>query len=142
ATPNIAELARAVADAGADGLSLVNTLRGLALDPKTHRPRLVLGPGGASGPPLRPIALACVHACAEAVELPIVGIGGVTSGRDVLDFVAVGASAVALGTVLFADPFAPARIRGELEREARSHGNASAAEIGRDVPGSTFASRA
>lgn len=142
ATPDIAELARAVADAGADGLSLVNTLRGLALDPKTLRPRLALGPGGASGPALRPIALACVHACANAVELPIVGIGGITSGRDVLDFVAVGASAVALGTVLFTDPFSPDRIRDELEQEARLRGYGSAVEIGRLAPGSAFAPRA
>jgi len=141
ATHDIAELARAVADAGADGLSLVNTLRGFALDPETLRPRLALGSGGASGPALRPIALACVYACANAVELPIVGIGGVMSGRDVLDFIAVGASAVALGTVLFADPFAPARIRDELEREVGFRGYGSATEIGRLAPGSAFASR-
>lgn len=140
-TPDIAELARAVAQAGADGLSLVNTLRGLALDPGTLRPRLALGSGGASGPALRPIALACVHACAKAVELPIVGIGGVMSGRDVLDFVAVGASAVALGTVLFADPFSPARIRDELEREAGPGGYGSAVEIGRLAHGSAFSTR-
>jgi len=142
ATSDIAELARAVADAGADGLSLVNTLRGLALDPGTLRPRLALGPGGASGPALRPIALACVYACANAVELPIVGIGGVMSGRDALDFIAVGASAVGLGTVLFADPFSPARIRDELERETRSHGYGSAVEIGRLAHGSAFSARA
>ncbi len=127
ATPDIAELARAVADAGANGLSLVNTLRGLALDPRTLLPRLALGPGGASGPALRPIALACVYACANAVELPIVGIGGVMSGRDARDFIAVGASAVALGTVLFADPFAPVRIRDELEQEPHLRGHESAA---------------
>ena len=129
ATWDIAETARAVADAGADGLSLVNTLRGLELDAKTLRPKLALGPGGYSGPVLRPIALACVHACANAVDLPIVGIGGVSSGKDALDLVAVGASAVALGTVLFSDPAAAWRVRQELEVEARSHGYASAAEI-------------
>ena len=118
ATPDIAEAARAVADAGADGLSLVNTIRGLALDPTTLRPRLALGPGGYSGPALRPIALACVHACAGAVELPIVGMGGIASGRDALDFVAAGASAVALGTALFSDPGAPARVRAELNAES------------------------
>jgi len=139
ATPDIAEVARAVADAGADGLSLVNTIRGLALDPGSLRPRLALGPGGASGPALRPIALACVYACANAVELPIVGLGGVMSGRDVIDFVAVGASAVALGTVLFADPFSPSRIRAELEREARVRGYGSAEEIGRLAHGSASA---
>ena len=108
---DIAESARAVVAAGADGLSLVNTIRGLALDPVTLRPRLARGAGGYSGPGLRPIALACVHACAAAVDVPIVGMGGVFSGRDALELAAVGASAVALGTVLFADPLAPVRIR-------------------------------
>jgi dihydroorotate dehydrogenase (NAD+) catalytic subunit len=111
---DVADSARAVAAAGADGLSLVNTIRGLALDPRTRRPKLALGPGGYSGPALRPIALACVLACAEAVDLPIVGMGGIETGRDVEDFVAAGARAVALGTVLFSDPWAPERIRSEL----------------------------
>jgi len=114
AISDIAESARSVAAAGADGLSLVNTIRGLAVDARSLRPVLALGAGGYSGPALRPIALACVHACADAVELPIVAMGGVCSGRDALELVAVGASAVALGTILFSDPFAPARIRDEL----------------------------
>jgi dihydroorotate dehydrogenase (NAD+) catalytic subunit len=114
ATWDIAESARAVAAAGADGLSLVNTIRGLALDSRTARPKLALGPGGYSGPALRPIALACVYACAEAIDLPVVGMGGIGTGRDVEDFVAAGAHAVALGTVLFSDPWAPDRIRSEL----------------------------
>jgi dihydroorotate dehydrogenase (NAD+) catalytic subunit len=120
ATWDVAESARAVADAGADGLSLVNTIRGLALDPSTRRPTLARGPGGYSGPALRPIALACVYACAEAVDLPIVGMGGIASGRDVADFVAAGASAVALGTILFSDPRAPARVRSELAETVSS----------------------
>ncbi|HWQ23775.1 MAG TPA: dihydroorotate dehydrogenase [Gaiellaceae bacterium] len=114
ATGDVAEAARAVAAAGADGLSLVNTIRGAALDPETLRPRLALGVGGYSGPALRPVALACVLACARAVDLPIVAMGGITSGQDALEAVSAGASAVALGTVLFADPFAPARVRSEL----------------------------
>jgi len=122
ATWDITEGARAVQAAGADGLSLVNTIRGLALDPATLRPRLARGAGGYSGPALRPIALACVYACARAVDLPIVGMGGVAAGGDALDLVAVGATAVALGTVLFADPGAPARIRVELEAEAAARG--------------------
>ena len=117
ATWDIAESARAVAHAGADGLSLINTIRGLAIDAATRRPTLALGAGGYSGPVLKPIALACVHACAEAVDLPIVGMGGVFSGPDAADLVSAGASAVALGTVLFVDPWAPARIRSELDRE-------------------------
>ena len=120
ATWDIAENARAVAAAGADGLSLVNTIRGLALDPATLRPRLARGAGGYSGPALKPIALACVHACAQAVDLPRVGMGGVATGGDALELGAAGAGAVALGTILFSDPGAPARIRGELAAEAEA----------------------
>jgi dihydroorotate dehydrogenase (NAD+) catalytic subunit len=132
ATPDVAENARAVADAGADGLSLVNTIRGLALDGRTLEPRLSLGAGGLSGPALFPIALHCVHACSSAVDLPIVGMGGVTSGADVLALVAAGASAVALGTVLFSDPLAALRVRAEVaaELDARGHPEADDARIG------------
>ena len=114
---DIAEVARALESAGADGLSLVNTMRGLALDERTLRPVLGTATGGYSGPALKPIALAAVLACRRASDLPIVGMGGVTTGRDALELVAAGASAVALGTVLFADPDAPARIRTELAAE-------------------------
>jgi dihydroorotate dehydrogenase (NAD+) catalytic subunit len=124
ATWDIAESARAVVAAGADGLSLVNTIRGMALDPATLRPKLGRGTGGYSGPALRPIALACVAACAGAVEVPIVGMGGVSSGLDALELVAAGASVVALGTILFADPAAPIRIRDELRAEATARGYA------------------
>lgn len=119
---DVAESARAVEHAGGDGLSLVNTIRGLALDPVTLRPSLARAVGGYSGAALKPIALACVYACAEAVDLPIVGMGGVRTGLDALELVAVGASAVAVGTVLFSDPGAPARIRDELAAEARARG--------------------
>jgi len=122
ATWDIAEGARAVAAAGADGLSLVNTSRGLALDAATMRPVLARSVGGYSGPALKPVALACVHACAQAVDLPIVGMGGVASGLDAVELVAVGASAVALGTILFADPDAPRRIRVEAEAEVAARG--------------------
>jgi dihydroorotate dehydrogenase (NAD+) catalytic subunit len=117
AVPDIGELARAVAAAGADGLSLVNTIRGLALDERTLAPKLGRALGGLSGPSLKPIALAAVYACSRAVDLPVVGMGGVGSGRDALEFLAAGASAVALGTVLFADPEAPGRVRAELAAE-------------------------
>ncbi len=122
ASSNIAEAARAVVAAGADGLTLVNTIRGLALDPRTFSPTLARAVGGYSGPALKPIALACVFACAQAVDVPIVGLGGVRSGLDALELVAAGASVVALGTVLFADPAAPTRIRAELETEAGRRG--------------------
>jgi dihydroorotate dehydrogenase (NAD+) catalytic subunit len=126
-TWDVAEQARAVAAAGADGLSLVNTLRGLALDERTLRPRLATGTGGYSGPALKPVALAAVYACSRAVDLPIVGMGGVRSGLDALELIAAGASVVALGTILFADPDAPARIRSELADELVARGLRDAA---------------
>lgn len=114
AHPDITAVALAVAGAGADGLSLINTLRGLALDPRTYQPVLGRVTGGLSGPSLKPVALAAVHACYAATTLPIVGMGGIESGADVVEFVACGAKDVALGTVLFSDPDACARIRDEL----------------------------
>lgn len=122
AVPDLVAVARAAADAGADGLSLVNTIRGAALDERTFRPVLSTVTGGLSGPALKPVALAAVLACAAAIELPIVGMGGVASGRDALELIAAGASAVALGTVLFSDPDAPSRIRAELATEAAALG--------------------
>ncbi len=118
---DISEVARAVEAAGADGLSLVNTIRGLALDERL-RPRLERSVGGYSGPALKPIALAAVYACRRVTELPIVGMGGVRNGRDALELVACGATHIALGTVLFADPDAPARIRRELENAREQAG--------------------
>jgi dihydroorotate dehydrogenase (NAD+) catalytic subunit len=118
----ISDVARAVEAAGADGLSLVNTLRGLALDGRTLRPQLARATGGYSGPALKPVALAAVYACRRATSLPIVGMGGVWGGRDALELIAAGATAVALGTVLFADPQAPTRIRRELLEEAEAAG--------------------
>ena len=129
AVPDVTEVARAAQDAGADGLSLINTLRGLAVGERTLRP--ILGPvtGGLSGPALKPIALAAVYACHRAVGLPIVGMGGVRTARDVLDFVAVGARHVALGTTLFADPDAPTRVRAEIGAELSARGYADLDEV-------------
>ena len=125
AHPDVAEVARAVAAAGADGLSLINTLRAVALD-KQLRPALARGSGGLSGPALKPVALHAVSVCHEATGLPIVGMGGIESGRDALEFAACGATDVALGTVLFADPGAPTRVRAELP--------AASAEAGVAIP--------
>jgi dihydroorotate dehydrogenase (NAD+) catalytic subunit len=123
---DVSELALAAESAGADGLSLVNTMRGLALDPRTLVPALATASGGYSGPALKPIALAAVHRCYRATGLPIVGMGGIATGRDALEFLAAGARAVALGTVLFADPEAPSRVRAELAAELAVHGLARA----------------
>ena len=122
ASGDVAAVAQAAAAAGADGLSLVNTIRGLALDATTLEPTLSTATGGLSGPALRPIALAAVFTCFRATGLPIVGMGGVETGRHALELIAAGATSVALGTVLFADPEAPARIRSELEAEALAVG--------------------
>jgi len=117
AVADVAAVALAVQSAGADGLSLINTVRGMALDERTLKPVLARGSGGLSGPALKPIALHAIHACYRATGSPIVGMGGVWSGRDVVELVAAGASHVALGTVLFADPDAPTRVRAELVEE-------------------------
>lgn len=122
AVPDIGAAAVAAARAGADGLSLVNTIRGLALDPVSLQPVLARETGGLSGPALRPVALAAVFAAHRATGLPIVGMGGVETGRHALDLIAAGASACALGTVLFADPEAPERVRQELAEEASARG--------------------
>ena len=126
---DVGEVARAVEAAGADGLSLVNTIRGLALDERTLAPRLGRGVGGYSGPALKPIALAAVFACRRATALPIVGMGGVRNGLDALELVACGANAVALGTVLFTEPDAPARIRAELAEAVAARGFASLDDV-------------
>jgi dihydroorotate dehydrogenase (NAD+) catalytic subunit len=122
AVPDVAATATAAAEAGADGLSLVNTIRGLALDERTLAPTLATATGGYSGPALRPVALAAVFTAYRATGLPIVGMGGVETGRHAFELIAVGASACALGTVLFVDPRAPGRVRTELAAESRSHG--------------------
>jgi dihydroorotate dehydrogenase (NAD+) catalytic subunit len=130
AHPEVAEVARAVAAAAADGLSLINTLRGTALD-KQLKPVLARGSGGLSGPALKPVALYAVTVCHEATGLPIVGMGGIETGRDALEFAACGARDVALGTVLFADPGAPARLRAELATACADAGVASPDDAGR-----------
>jgi dihydroorotate dehydrogenase (NAD+) catalytic subunit len=122
AVPDVGEVAKAAQASGADGLSLVNTIRGLKLDERTLRPALGPGHGGLSGPALKPIALAAVATCYRATGLPIVGMGGIRTGLDALEFVAAGARHVAVGTTLFADPDAPARIRIELHAAARERG--------------------
>ena len=125
---DMGETVRAIEAAGADGLSMVNTLRGTALDARL-RPILSRGTGGYSGPALRPVALAAVIAARRATQLPIVGMGGVETGRHALELIACGATHVALGTVLFADPDAPTRVRNELSEELESLGSNSTDDL-------------
>ena len=107
-TPNVtsvASFARAAAEAGADAVSLVNTFLAMAIDVETRRPRLSNVMGGLSGPAIRPIAVRMVYECRQAVDIPIIGIGGIASIQDALEFVIAGASAVQVGTANFVDPF-------------------------------------
>jgi dihydroorotate dehydrogenase (NAD+) catalytic subunit len=116
-TPNAAEpaaVAAAAQEAGADAVSLVNTLKGMALHPETGEPWLGGRTGGVSGPAVRAIALEQVAAVASRVEIPVIGMGGISTGRHAVDFIAAGASAVAVGTESFRDPAAGARIAAEL----------------------------
>ncbi|MEU5881745.1 dihydroorotate dehydrogenase [Spirillospora sp. NPDC047279] len=113
---DIVTIALACADAGADGLTLINTIEGMAVDPQTLRPSLTGVSGGLSGPAIRPVALRCVYQVHAALPTtPIIGVGGVATGLDALEFVLAGASAVAVGTTLFHDPSAAQRITRELD---------------------------
>jgi dihydroorotate dehydrogenase (NAD+) catalytic subunit len=117
-TPNTADpaaVALAAESGGADAVSLINTLRATALDPTTGRPSLGAGSGGLSGPAVRPIALDQVRRVAAEVSVPVVGMGGIESGADALEFLALGATAVAVGTANFRDPGAAERVRAELD---------------------------
>jgi dihydroorotate dehydrogenase (NAD+) catalytic subunit len=119
-TPNVAEIgpvARAAQDGGADALSLINTLRATAADPSSGEPWLGAGSGGLSGPAVRPVALALTAATAAATDLPLVGMGGIQDGRHALDFIAQGASCVAVGTESFREPMAALRVREQLADE-------------------------
>jgi dihydroorotate dehydrogenase (NAD+) catalytic subunit len=116
-TPNAADpaaVARAAQDAGADAVSLINTLKGMALDPRTSLPWLGGTTGGVSGPAVRAIALQQVHSVASAVEIPVIGMGGIASARHAADFLAAGAACVAVGTESFRDPAAGRRIGAAL----------------------------
>jgi dihydroorotate dehydrogenase (NAD+) catalytic subunit len=115
-TTDVCAVARAAEEAGASALSLINTLRGMALDPFSGQPWLGGSTGGVSGPAVRAVALAQVHAVAQAVEIPIVGMGGVQRGRDALDLIRAGAALVAVGTESFRDPAAALGIAAELDQ--------------------------
>ena len=119
---DITEIARAVADAGADALSLINTLRGMRIDLNTRRPILKMNTGGLSGPAVLPVAVRMVWEVACAVDLPILGMGGVAKGEDAAQLMLAGASAVAVGTACFADPYAPIKVRDGLSAIASAQG--------------------
>lgn len=118
-TPNvtdITEIARAAEAAGADAISLINTLLGMAVDAQSRRPKLARVVGGLSGPAVKPIALRMVWQCFNAVDIPILGMGGIVTGEDAIEFILCGATAVAVGTANFMDPSATIRVIDGIER--------------------------
>ena len=137
-SPNVADvrpIARAIADAGADALTASNTLSGIAVAPSRKKPLLGNIYGGLSGPAIKPVALRIVYEVSQIVDIPVVAIGGITELADVLDFLAVGAVAVQVGTAIFADPTLPVRLVDELAAECRSRGLSSHSDmIGTALP--------
>ena len=119
---DITEIARAVEDAGADAVSLINTLRGMRIDIATRRPILKMNTGGLSGPAVLPVAVRMVWEVAGAVNIPILGMGGVAKGEDAAQLMLAGACAVAVGTACFADPYAPLKVRDGLAKIAGEQG--------------------
>jgi dihydroorotate dehydrogenase (NAD+) catalytic subunit len=137
-SPNVADvrpIARAIADAGADALTAINTLSGIAVAPSRMKPLLGNIYGGLSGPAIKPVALRIVYEVSQIVDIPVVAIGGITELADVLDFLAVGAVAVQVGTAIFADPTLPVRLVDELAADCRSRGLSSYSDmIGTALP--------
>lgn len=126
---DVTEIARAVEGAGADALSLINTLRGMRIDVNTRRPILKMNTGGLSGPAVLPIAVRMVWEVANAVKVPILGMGGISTGADAAQMLLAGATAVAVGAATFADPMAPVRILRELEEICDRQGVSSVSEL-------------
>jgi dihydroorotate dehydrogenase (NAD+) catalytic subunit len=132
-SPNVTdleEIAGAALDAGAEALTVINTVMGMAIDPATRRPVLGNGGGGLSGPAIRPVAVRAVYELRQAFgSAPIVGVGGVAAGEHAAELLVAGADAVQVGTATFADPRAPARVLQELERWCRRHGVAAVRDL-------------
>lgn len=126
---SISEIAKAVESAGADSLSLINTITAMAIDVKTRKPRIANGVGGLSGPAIRPIAVRMVAEVYRAVKIPLVGIGGITSLQDVLEFLIAGASAVQIGTGTFMEPGVCGRLIEELENYVKAEGLENISEL-------------
>ena len=118
---SIPQMARAAADAGADAISLVNTFVGMAIDVETRRPRIANLVGGLSGPAIKPIALRMVYEASHAVDVPVIGIGGISTAEDVIEFILAGAAAVQVGTASFWDPCATEKIVDAVENWCLEH---------------------
>ena len=126
---DIAAIARACEAGGADGITLINTLLGMVIDPRTGRPIVSTKMSGFSGPAIKPVALRMVYQAAAAVNIPIIGVGGISTADDVLEFMSAGASAVQVGAQNLVDPFACPRIINELPRKLDEYGIGSLQEI-------------
>ncbi|MGM9840644.1 MAG: dihydroorotate dehydrogenase [Candidatus Limisoma sp.] len=126
---NIADIALAVEQEGADCVSLVNTFLGMSIDVESRRPHLSTTTGGLSGPCIRPIAVRMVYQVANAVKIPVIGLGGIMNGRDALEFILAGATAVQVGTANFVDPTATVKIIDYIEDYLNRHGYSSIREI-------------
>ncbi len=121
-TSNIAEIAMAVAEAGADAISLINTLKGMAIDITQRRPLLGNITGGLSGPAIKPVALHMVYEVASVVKLPVIGCGGITTASDAIEFIMAGASAIQVGTASFTNPRAPLDVLEGIEQFMKKEG--------------------
>jgi dihydroorotate dehydrogenase (NAD+) catalytic subunit len=130
---DIAEIARAVADAGADALSMINTLLGMRIDINSRRPILRNNTGGLSGPAVLPVAIRMIWQAASAVSLPILGMGGVSTASDAVEMMLAGASAVAVGTASFGDPYAPVKVRDGLRDYLEKRGIERASDLTRGI---------
>jgi dihydroorotate dehydrogenase (NAD+) catalytic subunit len=128
---DISEIARAAESGGADAVSCINTLVGMAIDTERCAPLIARGTGGLSGPAIRPVGVACVWKVARAVKIPVIGVGGIASANDALEYFLAGASAIQVGTALFADPRAPLKILKGIEAWMRRKRVRSTAEIGK-----------
>ena len=126
---NIAEIARAVEAEGADSVSLINTLMGMAIDIEKRRPKLSIGTGGLSGPAVKPVALRMVWQVAKAVKIPVIGLGGIMTATDAIEFLMAGATAIEIGTANFIDPAVTIKVRDGIDEWLDRHGCKSVQEI-------------
>lgn len=130
-SPNVTDIvaiAKACEEAGADGLVMINTLLGMRMDLKTAQPLLANKTGGLSGPAVKPVGIRCVYQCAQAVSIPIIGVGGISNATDVVEYLYAGASAVEVGAANFVDPYVCVNIINELPEVLAKYGNASVTE--------------